>query len=234
MEVSVWIPVGTIHTSSGDKTIELKRYVYKSDGTIDETLSKTEPTDQLKTSSTSSYTYTEGLRDSTTTNTHAKDIEGFKTSVEENGGYYLARYEARTATERTAKTDPLTQITTKPDEYVYNYVTQLQAAEQSQNMYTSEYFESDLVNSYAWDTAIVFLQECDDRDGTGTEDVICNVYDMASNCFEWSTETYSNADGPCVGRGGNFGNIVNCPSLRGSNGTTDSDSYNSFRPLLYL
>ena len=252
----VWIPVGTIHTSSGDKTIELKRYVYKSDGTIDETLSKTEPTDQLKTSSTSSYTYTEGLRDSTTTNTHAKDIEGFKTSVEENGGYYLARYEARTATERTAKTDPLTQITTKPDEYVYNYVTQLQAAEQSQNMYTSEYFESDLVNSYAWDTAIVFLQECDDRadkvkpysrqnslnssraekgtNGTGTEDVICNVYDMASNCFEWSTETYSNADGPCVGRGGNFGNIVNCPSLRGSNGTTDSDSYNSFRPLLYL
>ena len=251
----VWIPVGTIHTSSGDKTIELKRYVYKSDGTIDETLSKTEPTDQLKTSSTSPYTYTEGLRDSTTTNTHAKDIEGFKTSVEENGGYYLARYEARTVTKRTAKTDPLTQITTKPDEYVYNWVKQLQAAEQSQNMYTSEYFESDLVNSYAWDTAIVFLQECDDRvdkatpysrqnslntgslaekgtNGTGTEDVICNVYDMASNCYEWSTETGSAV--PCVFRGGHYYYSNLYTSIRGSGNTSLSDSSTSFRPLLYL
>ena len=230
--------------------------MYKSDGTIDETLSKTEPTDQLKTSSTSSYTYTEGLRDSTTTNTPAKDIEGFKTSVETNGGYYLARYEARTVTKRTASGDPLTQITTKPDEYVYNYVTQLQAAEQSRNMYTSEYFESDLINSYAWDTAIIFLQKCDDRvdkskpysrqtslnsslaekgtNGTGTEDVICNVYDMASNCYEWSTETSSDADCPCVYRGGYFSDSLFYTSVRGNSVTAYGDSHLSFRPLLYL
>ena len=239
----VWIPVGTIHTSSGDKTITLERYSFGS--------TTGEPS--LYSGSITEDTVAEH----TYANTPAKDIEEFKTSVEENGGYYLGRYEARTATKRTAKTDPLTQITTKPDEYVYNWVTQLQAAEQSQNMYTSEYFESDLVNSYAWDTAIVFLQECDDRvdkatpysrqnslntgslaekgtNGTGTEDVICNVYDMASNCFEWSTETCSNADIPCVDRGGGRGGSGNSPSSRGCTNTAASYSDFSFRPLLYL
>ena len=239
----VWIPVGTIHTTNGDKTITLGRYEF------DETTG--EP-------SAYSGSYTEDtVAEHTYDNTPAKDIEGFKTSVEENGGYYLGRYEARTATKRTAKTDPLTQITTKPDEYVYNFVTQIQAAEQSRNMYTSEYFESDLINSYAWDTAIVFLQECDDRvdkgtpysmqtslntgsvaekgtNGTGTEDVICNVYDMASNCFEWSTETSSYADNPCVYRGGRYSDSALCTSGRGSYRSTGSGSSYSFRPLLYL
>ena len=237
----VWIPVGTIHTSSGDKTITLERYSFGS--------TTGEPS--LYSGSITEDTVAEH----TYANTPAKDIEEFKTSVEENGGYYLGRYEARTATKRTAKTDPLTQITTKPDEYVYNWVTQLQAAEQSQNMYTSEYFESDLVNSYAWDTAIVFLQECDDRvdkatpysrqnslntgslaekgtNGTGTEDVICNVYDMASNCYEWSTETGSAV--PCVFRGGHYYYSNLYTSIRGSGNTSLSDSSTSFRPLLYL
>ena len=238
----VWIPLGTIHTSSGDKTITLGRYEF------DETTGEPSAYSGSNTEDT--------VADHTYDNTPAKDIEGFKTSVEENGGYYLARYEARTATERTAKTDPLTQITTKPDEYVYNYVTQMQAAEQSQNMYTSEYFESDLINSYAWDTAIVFLQECDDREdkampysiqtslnadlvekgtnGTETEDVICNVYDMASNCREWSTETRSAALVPCVSRGGNCSNSSHYTSTRGYHNTTYSFSNYSFRPLLYL
>ena len=124
-------------------------------------------------------------------------------------------------------------------------------------MYTSEYFESDLVNSYAWDTAIVFLQECDDRvdkatpysrqnslntgslaekgtNGTGTEDVICNVYDMASNCYEWSTETSSDAGRPCVTRGGHFLSSNGFTSFRGNALTTNSRSALSFRPLLYL
>ena len=241
----VWIPVGTIHTSSGDKTIKLSRYTFDSSGN---------PTDQGE---NAIDTYYQELASSTDGNTPAKDIEGFKTSVGENGGYYLARYEARTVTKRTAKTDPLTQITTKPDEYVYNWVTQLQAAEQSQNMYTSEYFESDLVNSYAWDTAIVFLQECDNREnketpysrqtslntgnlaekgtnGTGTEDVICNIYDMASNCWEWSTETCSGTGIPCVVSGGGYLSSIDCPSGRGNRSTTFSNSNFSFRPLLYL
>ncbi len=57
-----------------------------------------------------------------------------------------------------SETDKLTQITVKPDKYVYNYTTQLQAAELSRGMYNDSNFESDLMNSYAWDTAMYFYK----------------------------------------------------------------------------
>ena len=115
-------------------------------------------------------------------------------------------------------------------------------------------FTSDLINSYAWDTAITFLQIFDNRNnkakpysqqnslnrtfeekGTNqleTKDVICNIYDMASNACEWSTETYCFAYDyikyPCVSRGGD------CTSGRTSNPTNNVYEGNSFRPILYL
>ena len=130
-------------------------------------------------------------------------------------------------------------------------------------MYTGTPFESDLMNSYAWDTAILFLQTIDNRttdkttkysrqtslntyrDGlaskgtnnltdTSKQDKICNVYDMASNCVEWSTETCSYSNYPCTPRGGYCSNFTYCPSFRTNVSTTDSGNTYSFRPLLYL
>ena len=251
----VWIPVGTIQTSGGEKTITLGRYVFNSDGTINTELSKTEPTDQLKTSSSSSDYYTEGLKNSTTTNTHAKDIDTFITKVEATGGYYIGRYEARdgvTDSERTSSTDDTNQLVCTPSNYVYNYVTQSQAASLSQGMYSDSNFTSDLVNSYAWDTAIVFIQECSENNkysqqtrvtstfapqGTNkldTTDVICNIYDMASNCYEWTTESYSNTHRPCVGRGGSYFGSGSCAADHNVGSTSTSNDNLSFRPLLYL
>ena len=83
--------------------------------------------------------------------------EGFRKSVNDNGGYYIGRYEARTTDERTTKGDRLTQLTVCSEDYVYNYVTQNQAATLNQGMYNNENFESDLVNSYAWSTTLVFI-----------------------------------------------------------------------------
>ena len=260
----VWIPVGdVIKDSAGNKeTITLGRYVFNKDGKIDTALSKTEPGDQLKTSSSDTLYYTEGLKDSTTSNTHAKDIEDFKNKVTNTThGYYIGRYESRTSTERKSETDKPTQITVKPDEYVYNYTTQLQAAELSRGMYSDSNFESDLMNSYAWDTAIVFLQKFDNRankaslkpysrqnslnnrlasQGTNNlsdaskQDVICNVYDMASNCYECTTETYSDSNRPCAIRGGFYSSSSYYESNRSSCDTNYSSSTLSFRSLLYM
>ena len=259
----VWIPVGdVIKDSAGNKeTITLGRYVFNEDGTVNTELSKTEPGEQIQPSGYSNY-FTEGLKDSTTSNTHAKDIEDFKNKVNNiTHGYYIGRYESRTSTERKSKTDKLTQITVKPDEYVYNYTTQLQAAELSRGMYSSDSnFESDLMNSYAWDTAVYFLQKFDNRankaslkpysrqnslntslasQGTNNlevskQDVICNVYDMASNCYEWTTETYSSSFGPCTVRGGYYGNSGYYTSYRYGFNTSYSFAYISFRSLLYM
>ena len=67
----------------------------------------------------------------------------------------------------------------------------------------------DLVNSYAWDTALVFIQKCSGDSTYGTvvhvndngkswgidfmgtdylDDVRCNIYNMNSNLTEWTTE----------------------------------------------
>ena len=162
----VWIPVGNVIKDNNGNTekIKLSRYTFADD-------SVGTPTDkgsaEIENSFNSSYKHTE-INIAPNGNTIAKEnIEseesGFRKSAKDNHGYYIGRYESRTSTERKSKTDKLTQITVKPDEYVYKYTTQLQAAELSRGMYSDSNFESDLMNSYAWDTAIVFLQKFDNR-----------------------------------------------------------------------
>ena len=128
-------------------------------------------------------------------------------------------------------------------------------------MYSDSNFESDLMNSYAWDTAIVFLQKFDNRANktkpysrqnslntgslasqgtnslkdTSKQDVICNVYDMASNCVEWTTETFSDYGSPCTYRGGLCSYSGSYTSVRNrTDNTSGSNGIISFRSLLYM
>ena len=189
-------------------------------------------------------------------NTVAKSISNFKSSVTTNGGYYIGRYEARTETKRTSSKNDLTQITEKGTDQVYNYVTQMQAASQAQGMYDNTHpFTSDLMNSYAWDTTTLFLQNCGTnkkysrqtslnssllQTGTNTLtetneiDKQCNVYDMASNIVEWTTETSSNSNYPFINRGGYYYNSNCYTSLRNYTFRSSSNGNIGFRPLLYL
>ena len=253
----VWIPVGNVKTKNkGTINIELNRYTFDNNG--NKTKQGANKIDDYYTEDTATN------HGGSYKNTIAKDIEDFKSKAESSShGYYIGRYEARTATERSSSTndDNLTQITTKPNEYVYNWVTQPQAAALSRGMYEGTPFESDLINSYAWDTATLFLQTFDNRTNkdsvkkysrqnslnlgnpvnTGTNnlteaskiDKICNVYDMASNCFEWSTETYS-ISSPCTERGGFYGYSGRYTSIRRYDSMTYSNNDGSFRPILYL
>ena len=121
-------------------------------------------------------------------------------------------------------------------------------------MYNSNKFTSDLMNSYAWDTATLFLQTCgkekysrktsvnnslasrgtNSSDYTGTRDTVCNVYDMASNIRELTTETSNGSDGPCVSRGGDCFISTFDTSCRDDNGTSNSNDNLGFRPLLFV
>ena len=235
----VWVPVGTITKADGTTTtITLGRYDF------DSTTGK---------ESAYSGTYVEeDSNDSSTLkkwgNTIAKNITNFKNSVAANGGYYIGRYEAKTATARNAAENALTQITEKGTENVYNYVTQLQAAQLSQNMYNSDKFTSDLMNSYAWDTTTVFIQNCGTNSKYSrqnslntslaqkgiTTDIQCNIYDMAGNVYEWTTETSLNSSNHCGARGGSYIDSSKYTSFRNSIGTSGSGIHVGFRPLLYL
>ena len=228
--------------NKNSKTINLNRYTFNENGN---------PTAQGENIISNYY---QELSSSDKGTTVSKNITDFKNSVSTNGGYYIGRYEARTTTERSSEDDTLTQITEKGTNPVYNYVTQIQAAEQAQNMYNSSKFTSDLMNSYAWDTATLFLQTCGEEkysiktsvnkslaskgtnssDYTGTRDTVCNVYDMASNIRELTTETSNGSDGPCVSRGGDCFISTFDTSCRDDNGTSNSNDNLGFRPLLFV
>ena len=238
----VWVPVGKITKADGtETTITLGRYDF--DGT---------------TGAESAYSGSDFVEEDANAPSTLKNIEGksiaknitnFKNSVKANGGYYIGRYEARTTTARNDEGNASTQITEKGTDQVYNYVTQKQAAEQAQGMYASNNFTSDLMNSYAWDTAITFIQKCTDKTNyanqsslntsflsTGTtNDNPCNIFDMASNVPEWTTETSSISNMPCVGRGGYYYNSYYFYTSSRNNGYTSNSGRDfGFRPLLYL
>ena len=135
---------------------------------------------------------------------------------------------------------------------LWNRITQPQAALVSQNMYKNDkYVESDLINSYAWDTTIVYIQAmgnenyANQADGNGTlkntgltQDEKCKIFDMAGNLFELTTEyctsTASSSAYPCTSRGGYYGISSSYTSSRGNRSATRSSGGISFRPLLYV
>ena len=252
----VWIPVGSIKNKDNTTTtIQLARYTFDitinpdsyeiSGGTGAIKITKTDGTgltDEWVELNGGGYEYLEEVSTSTTYgNAKAKNIEEFKTKAKTNGGYYLARFEASKGIDNKVKSKSAV---------VWNNITQPEAATKAREMYTSTSFESDLVNSYAWDTAIVFIQTYSgDNDyskevgptfsstlkasGT-TADKRCNIYDMASNTAEWTTETSTDADRPCTYRGGLCNYSTHYTALRYDNATSDSGASISFRPLLYV
>ena len=189
-------------------------------------------------------------------NTTALNLKGFVDSVKANGGYYIARYEASYGTDGKANskvsnsfintngTAPTTEGT------LWNNITQIDAATASRNLY--EAVTSDLINSYAWDTAIVYIQNFSgDIDysyqnskntslsNTGANgDEVCKINDMASNTSEWTTEysTYANSSRakPCTSRGGYYNGSDNCASNRYYDRATYSGKSVTFRPTLYM
>ncbi|MCI9039801.1 MAG: hypothetical protein HFJ29_08115, partial [Clostridia bacterium] len=249
----VWIPVGSIKNKDNTTTtIQLARYTFDitinpdsyeiSGGTGAIKITKTDGTgltDEWVELNGGGYEYLEEVSTSTTYgNTKAKNIEEFKIKAKANGGYYLARFEASKGIDNKVKSKSAA---------VWNNITQPEVATKAREMYTSTNFESDLVNSYAWDTAIVFIQTYSgDNDyskqnskntslaNTGVNnDKVCNIYDMASNTAEWTTETSTVAGYPCTYRGGNYGNSNFYTAGRDSNVTSGSSGRISFRPLLY-
>ena len=123
-------------------------------------------------------------------------------------------------------------------------------------MYNSNQFTSDLVNSYAWDTAIVFIQEFSgDSDyskqkaftsfgktGETTDginkDIRCNIYDMATNGSEFITETYARYIGEIgdvwVGGYYLYSQDYGLASTRQAGWVNSGSSTCTARPLIYI
>ena len=264
----VWIPVSNINhdgtnqitkTDGSQVEITLGRYTFLGDGT--ENLVQMGENYEEESMISSYYKELVESRNSNQseksdgTNTTAKNLSEFIRSVKENGGYYIARYEAS----YSGGEKPYSKVSVTADEEnsktngkLWNLVTQSEAAQAARNMYTNIFFESDLVNSYAWDTAISYIQKCSKDtnysiqnslnntiSNTGkTGDEVCKINDMASNLSEWTTEySIDSVDSiayPCVDRGGTYYTEGDLTHYRGSSRNNANYAAFGFRVLIYI
>jgi len=195
-------------------------------------------------------------------NVNTAETADFVSSAIANGGYYIGRYEARTADGKRGSDDKnktaTDTLTCKAGDNLYNYVNYTDALRLSKEMYTGTSFSSNLVNSYAWDTAIKYFETVTGTNyselpsvnqgnedgkinfcwtgtvGTENEDKICNVYDMASNSYEWTTEDYKPGVAN-VTRGGVYSSTEHFANSRGIC-IINTPGYHTqtFRVVLYL
>ena len=271
----VWIPVGEfIKNDKSTVNIVLGRYTFADDEngtpTLQQAAYTTDSPENYKTPKViESYyselaTYREGVASSGTDglNATAYNLKDWVDSVKENGGYYIGRYEASyasgssTSDYRAASkisTGYSTSSMSYTPERLWNYITQLDASKVAINTYkdSTNGVKSDLMNSYAWDTAVVYIQEAGNTNyanktsvnsrlsNTGkNNDEVCKINDMASNCLEWTTE-YSNFANstraiPCTSRGGSVLTSSLCTASRYNLSMTFSDYCYSFRLSLYI
>ena len=102
-----------------------------------------------------------------------------KTSVETNKGFYIGRYEAGDQESTNSKklrargASISNTITVKAGQAPYNYVTRTQAKSLAEGFSTKQKYtsvKSKLVSSYAWDTAIAFIQKTNSDYGRSSEE----------------------------------------------------------------
>ena len=262
----VWVPVGTIKNKNNTtNTITLGRYEFDSNtGALKSNtpvqVASVENCTQEVTINTnykelSVFRAGNSATDSTAQNATARNLSEFISTTLANRGYYIARFEA---------SGTASKVTSKYDQTVLTNITQPNAAKAAREMYgeikenNKLVYASDLVNSYAWDTTIIFIQtystETDASSyasqnkstsfaNTGiNNDKYCNIWDMSGNAYEWTTEysTISNRSNfkPCVYRGGYSyaadGRAYCYTSNRVNLYTTSSYSFIGIRPLLYV
>ena len=277
----VWIPVGKFTKDNGEPSNEiiLGRYTFSTTSPGTPTLEQAAYTNDNPTNYENEVSildternehieiseYRQGVESAGLDgiNATANDLEAWIDSVKENGGYYIGRYEASYASGTSvenykAATKVSEHNSTSSMSYnpgtLWNFITQLEASKVAINTYKeSRSVKSDLMNSYAWDTAIVYIQECGNTNyanqvgksinsnltNTGTgQDEVCKINDMASNLYEWTTEyssyTYSSYAYPCTGRGGDYYTNSNYTAGRYSHSSTGSNDDIGFRLSLYI
>lgn len=177
----------------------------------------------------------------------------FDDSIRNYKGFYIARYEAG-----KERSNGKSILVSKPNVLPWTQIVWEEARKQSLKMYKeNDLFQTDLVNSYAWDTICNWIRNCGynidnsteygnyQNSANGTKKVMetasndrwktNNIYDMAGNAWEYTTEECGEHDKKHIGRGGDYLNDGDKYPI--STRATSSDESNldvGFRVVLYL
>ena len=79
-------------------------------------------------------------------------------SVYQNGGFYVGRYEAGTATARASKSDTLTIPVIQANAYPYNFVTNKQAQTLASTEFATGGYTTSLMFGVQWDLVLKYLE----------------------------------------------------------------------------
>ena len=227
----VWVPV-----SKENFNTEFLRHDFGNQNISDVNFINTQPTDSK---------YYEPTPDNTsgTTSTTATEVTNMYNSVQENGGFYIARYEAGSVSNSTVS---------KRGVSVYNNIKWGNsmsdetggAVELAREMYTGH---STLCYGVQWDAVMRWIYNDTSLRGYLTDTVgksgyssgrydyrLKNIYDMSRNAMEWTMECwYTNQR---VGRGGVRTSYGGGCVMAGRYGNNVTDSYycGGFRIALFV
>ena len=149
------------------------------------------------------------------------DTEDYTSQVNANGGFYIGRYEASYENGNAVSkvSTVANEGSTLENGKLWNNISQINALSNAKNMYTSSEFTSSLLTGAAWDRTLSWLEETGevtaeeivvdssswgnyaDDSFPGTSSLINtgsmeqteknNIYDLAGNLEEWTTEADS-------------------------------------------
>jgi len=245
----VWIPTGTykVDESGTTKTNDLTRREW---GTTKDVVKEPTPItgDDEASGRFGNIYFGEGDSRSIAHDSIGKFLNSAKPVSEGgNGGFYIGRYEQGKGN------------VCKAGVSAYVSITRDAAKAQAEAMYKDKEkygVTSELISSYAWDTALNFICQNSKHGyklatttsdtygniGTGSvgqrvtgnypADCYSNIYDFLGNCYEWTTE-YS-SDAPCVIRGGCYYEDGYYAASRKCDSIKTSTSFYSFRLSLYI
>ena len=250
----VWIPTGMykVDASGTTKTNDLTRRQWGRTANVEQAPTLITGDEKTVGSGNQKVYFGEG----DTRSVAHETIENFLNSAKPvseggNGGFYIGRYEEGKGN------------VCKAGVSAYVSITRDAAKAQAEAMYTNKKqygVTSELISSYAWDTALNFICQnsehgyklatttestygnigTSNKTVTGGTPVDCysNIYDILGNCEEWTTEYSSFTVGspayPCVFRGGYYSDSGRYTGERYNTTKDGSADFISFRLSLYV
>ena len=178
--------------------------------------------------------------------------------VKKYGGFYIGRYEAGIPEGDTSTSNKTGIPVSKQGVTVWTNIDYTNSKESAESMISNEYVQTGLLTGKAWDTVCHWIKSDDElkdsrtygnynnslapaNENSGTKRTagfnenwkVKNIYDLAGNVWEWTSEAYSSG---FIARGGSyFADGSGCPvSHRIYNNASNADDVVGFRSRLYI